>query len=131
MKVTNVFHRTKDGSFTPAIVGLEQTAILFENGRVLESYHDDREARPLYCNHKYTPNFIITACELEIVPEDKAATYYLPCLAQETIAARKDIYISEAAYGKKQLEKTAAILAGAVVAPMMGQPAAWAAAGPG
>ena len=129
-KVTNVFHRTADGVFTPATVSLEQASILFKNGHVLESYHDVPKAPPLYCTHKYTPNFIISACELGIAKEEKEAIFYLPCLARETIAAHKDIYISPEAYGSEQLEKVTATLAGAVIPPMVGEPAGWAAAGP-
>ena len=110
VKVTNVFHKAPDGTFAPVVVPLEQAAILFKNGAVCESFHDVVNATPLYCNHKYTPDFIVKSCNLEMNADGKEATYYLPCLAQETVA-REHQYIDPNAYGVKQLGFAAIALA--------------------
>ena len=101
-KVTNVFYKNKDDVFTTQVVALEDAAVLFQNGQVIESYHDNGK-RPLYCSHKYTPRFVLEHCKLEIAGAEKKSTYFEPCLAPEKID-RERLHIDPTCYGQMQLE---------------------------
>lgn len=104
-KVSNVFHKTTKGEYKPQIVNLDQAAVLFRGGKVRESYHDTK-MKPLYCSFIYTPKFIIEQTGLSLRLEDRARTFYEPCLALETLEAHardKSIYVAPECYGYRQL----------------------------
>ncbi|WP_133126749.1 hypothetical protein [Legionella nagasakiensis] len=97
-KVSNVYRKTDDDTYTPIYVNPEDAAVLYQNGAVVEAYEE-----ALYCDHAYTPSFINRHCVLELTPETKATTFYKPCQARELVASDPFRYFVEPeSYGEKQ-----------------------------
>ncbi|AHE66388.1 hypothetical protein [Legionella oakridgensis] len=106
-KVSNVYRKTGDDTYTSVYVNPEDAAVLYQNGAVLEAYEEE-----LYCNHAYTPPFINKHCALGLTAETKATTFYRPCQARELVASDPyKYYVEEDSYGEKQTRSAAKALA--------------------
>ncbi|RUR10214.1 hypothetical protein [Legionella septentrionalis] len=93
----HVFKETTMG-YLKETLNAEHASVLFKNGKPIESCFDNNTV-PIYCNHEYTPDFILQALNYNF--EDKNVEFYAPCLAAEFIS-KNNITLAAASLGQWQ-----------------------------
>ncbi len=87
--VSDVYHQ-KNGAFVKVRLNIEDAAILFRNGRAIESFFDSKKpGEELYCLYSRLPDFIKQALQPSVENNNaQPEPYYVTCLAVELIEAR-------------------------------------------
>lgn len=114
-KVTNVFAKTSYG-YEPKSVNPENASIIFKDGKAIETVSEE-----LYCNHEYTPLFVLDGCRLDEALDEE--DYYQPCAVLETIE-QEELQVNPGSYGTAQLEQILEVLEAEAPQPEAPQPMA-------
>lgn len=93
--INDVYELTKTG-FKKISVKPEEASVLYRNGNVVESY-----TRDLYCNHKYTQDFMARALGLSEEFDNNEKVLYKPIHVMEHL---RSAHIDGTGYGMQQLD---------------------------
>ncbi|CDZ78030.1 hypothetical protein BN59_02327 [Legionella massiliensis] len=94
-KVSHVYSYSEGFGYEERRVNPEEASIVFQDGMAIESL----SKKELYCDHGYTPEFILEGCHLD--PELDASDYYLPCAVLEEMQ-EKQLEAAPDSYGATQ-----------------------------